>query len=46
MMPYMKATIEALKEAGVRDRVRVIVGADGYAPDASRALKLARPLLG
>ena len=58
-MPNMKATIEALKEAGVRDRVKVIVGgaplndayareigADGYAPDASRAVKLARSLLG
>lgn len=57
-MPNMKATIEALKEAGIRDRVKVMVGgapltdayaeeigADGYAPDASRAVKLARSLL-
>ncbi len=58
-MPNMKATIEALKEAGVRDQVKVMVGgapltdayakqigADGYAPDASRAVAVARELLG
>ena len=57
--PNMKDTIDALEEAGVRDRVKIIVGgaaltdayaqeigADGYAPDASRALKVARSLLG
>jgi 5-methyltetrahydrofolate--homocysteine methyltransferase len=57
-MPYMKATIEALKLAGKRDRVKVIIGgapvteaysqqigADGYAPDASRAVAVARSLL-
>jgi len=57
-MPGMKSTIEALKDAGLRDNVRVIVGgapiteayaqevgADGYAPDASRAVKLAKSLV-
>ncbi|MEM5773951.1 MAG: corrinoid protein [Anaerolineaceae bacterium] len=58
-MPNMKATIEALKEAGLRDKVKVLVGgapltqkysddigADGYAADASRAVAVARALLG
>jgi 5-methyltetrahydrofolate--homocysteine methyltransferase len=57
-MPNMKATIEALCEAGLRDRVKVIIGgapvtegyaqqigADGYSPDASRAVSLAKSLL-
>ncbi len=57
-MPNMKATIEALKEAGLRDQVKVMVGgapltdnyarqigADGYAPDASRAVAVAKELL-
>jgi 5-methyltetrahydrofolate--homocysteine methyltransferase len=57
-MPNMKATIEALKQAGGRDQIKVIVGgapltdqyarqigADGYAPDASRAVVLAKSLL-
>jgi 5-methyltetrahydrofolate--homocysteine methyltransferase len=57
-MPGMKTTIEALKVAGLRDKVKVMVGgaplttqyandigADGYAPDASRAVALARSLL-
>ncbi len=52
-MPAMKATIDALREAGLRDNVKVIVGgapvteayaqyvgADGFAPDASRAVGL------
>jgi 5-methyltetrahydrofolate--homocysteine methyltransferase len=56
-MPNMKATIEALKEAGIRDQVKVMVGgapltdsfakeigADGYSPDASQAVALARRL--
>ncbi len=56
-MPNMKATIDALKEAGLRDKVKVMVGgapltnkyaedigADGYAPDASRAVALAKAL--
>ena len=58
-MPSMKATIEALNEAGLRDSVKVMVGgaplttkyaeeigADGYAPDASRAVVLAKTLVG
>jgi 5-methyltetrahydrofolate--homocysteine methyltransferase len=58
-MPNMKATIEALKAAGLRDQVKVMVGgaplttryandigADGYAPDASRAVALAKSLVG
>ncbi len=58
-MPNMKGTIEALKTAGLRDKVKVIVGgapvtqdyssqigADGYAPDASRAVALAKSLVG
>jgi len=57
-MPNMKATIEALKQAGSRDQIKVIVGgaplteqyarqvgADGYAPDASRAVTMAKSLL-
>ena len=58
-MVNMKATVDALAEAGLRDRVKVMVGgapltdayareigADGFAPDASRAAKLAGTLLG
>jgi 5-methyltetrahydrofolate--homocysteine methyltransferase len=58
-MPGIKATIEALAEAGIRDKVKVIIGgapvnddvamqygADGYAPDASSAVALARRLAG
>jgi len=54
-MPSMQSTIEALKSAGLRDKVKVLVGgapindayaekigADGYAQDASRAVKLAK----
>jgi 5-methyltetrahydrofolate--homocysteine methyltransferase len=57
-MPQMKTVIETLKEAGIRDQVKVIIGgapvtdsyaqeigADGYAADASRAVKLAKSLL-
>lgn len=56
---FMKTTIDALKEAGLRDRVKVMVGgspvtpaftqqigADGTAPDAIRAVDLAKSLLG
>lgn len=52
-------TIKALKDAGVRDRVKVIVGgapvtqefadkvgADGFAQDASSAVRVAKQLLG
>jgi 5-methyltetrahydrofolate--homocysteine methyltransferase len=58
-MPNMKATIEALVQAGLRERVKVMVGgapvsekvaieygADGYAPDATTAVALARNLAG
>jgi 5-methyltetrahydrofolate--homocysteine methyltransferase len=57
-MLNMQPTIDALKEAGVRDQVKVLIGgapitdayaekigADGYAPDASRAVKLARSMV-
>jgi 5-methyltetrahydrofolate--homocysteine methyltransferase len=57
-MPNMKVTIEALRAAGLRERVKVIIGgapvtegyaqqigADGYSPDASRAVSLAKSLL-
>ncbi len=57
-MPNMQTTIAALEEAGVRDRVKVLIGgapitdayaekigADGYAPDASRAVKLVKALV-
>ena len=53
-MPTMRATIDALNEAGLRDKVRVMIGgapiteayakeigADGTAPDAGQAAKLA-----
>ncbi|NPV54816.1 MAG: hypothetical protein HPY71_15090 [Firmicutes bacterium] len=53
-----KETIEALKAAGLRDKVKVMIGgapvtdkyaneigADGYAPDASSAVDLAKRLL-
>jgi 5-methyltetrahydrofolate--homocysteine methyltransferase len=58
-MPNMKVTIEALKSAGLRDKVKVMVGgapltdqyareigADGYSSDASRAVALAKSLVG
>ncbi len=57
-MPNMKATIDALKAAGLRDKVKVMIGgapvtdsyaqqigADGYSPDASRAVNLAKSLV-
>jgi 5-methyltetrahydrofolate--homocysteine methyltransferase len=57
-MPAMGETIQALQNAGVRDRVKVMVGgapvteayamkigADGYGPDASAAVRLARKML-
>lgn len=57
-MPEMKTTIEALKEAGLRSRVKILIGgapvtsqyaqdigADGFAPDASRAVALAKSLI-
>jgi len=58
-MPAMKATIEALSEAGLRERVKVLIGgapvtrgfadkigADGFAPDASSATRVAKELVG
>ena len=57
-MPAMKTTIQALREAGVRQNVKVMVGgapvtpeyaseigADGYADNASTAVKKARQLV-
>ena len=58
-MPGMESTIQAIKNAGLRNRVKVIVGgapvtaeyahqigADGFAPDASQAVTLAKDLMG
>ncbi|MBI5016609.1 MAG: corrinoid protein [Deltaproteobacteria bacterium] len=58
-MPSMGQVIGALREAGVRDRVKVIVGgapvtqafadelgADGFSPDASSAVRKVQELLG
>jgi len=57
-MPSMKVTIEAIQKAGLREKVKIMVGgapvtqdyanqigADGYSPDASQAVKLAQFLL-
>ncbi len=57
-MPMFKKNIEAFKEAGIRDKVKImvggapvtqeycdVVGADGYAPDASSCVRLAKQLL-
>jgi methanogenic corrinoid protein MtbC1 len=57
-MPAMKTTIQALREAGVRERVKIMVGgapvtaeyaaeigADGYADNASTAVRKARELV-
>lgn len=56
-MPMMKATIDAITEAGLRDKVKIMIGgapvtqafadeicADGFAPDAGSAAKLAKAL--
>ncbi len=58
-MPMFKKNIEAIREAGLRDQVKILVGgapvtqeyadncgADGYAPDASSAVRLTKKLLG
>ncbi len=58
-MSNMKLVLAAMKEAGVREAVKVMIGgapvtetfareigADGYAPDASRAVSLAKSLIG
>jgi 5-methyltetrahydrofolate--homocysteine methyltransferase len=57
-MTSMKDVVEAIGTAGLRDKVRIIVGgapitaryaaeigADGYAPDASKAVRKVRELL-
>ena len=57
-MPMMRVTIQAIEDAGLRDRVKIMVGgagatqtfadeigADGYAPDASSAVRKANQLL-
>ena len=58
-MPSMKVTIDALKAAGVRETIKIMVGgapltqayadqigADGFSPDASAAVRKAKELLG
>lgn len=58
-MPNIKTTIDAVQQAGLRDKTRIMiggapvtqsyadqVGADGYAPDASAAVRKAQELLG
>ena len=58
-LPNMKATIDAIQQAGLRNKVKIIIGgapvtqeyadqigADGYSPDASRAVSLAQTLMG
>jgi 5-methyltetrahydrofolate--homocysteine methyltransferase len=57
-MTNMQAAIEAIREAGLRDQVRIIIGgapitkdyadeigADGYAEDASSAVRLVKEVL-
>lgn len=57
-MPMIKKTIEAFVAAGLRDKVKIIVGgapvtetyanqigADGFSPDASRAVGLVHTLM-
>jgi len=57
-LPSMEKTVQALNEAGLRDKVKVMIGgapvtqdfadkigADGFAPDASQAARLAKTLL-
>jgi methanogenic corrinoid protein MtbC1 len=57
-MPQVGRTIDALRDAGLRDGVRIIiggapineafrdeVGADGYAPDASSAVRVTKAML-
>jgi 5-methyltetrahydrofolate--homocysteine methyltransferase len=57
-MPAMQTTIEAIKAAGLRDQVKIMIGgapitpeyaaqigADGFSPDASRAVTTAKALL-
>ena len=57
-MTSMKDVVEVIRRAGLRDRVRIIIGgapitaryaseigADGYAPDASKAVRKVQELL-
>jgi 5-methyltetrahydrofolate--homocysteine methyltransferase len=57
-MPVMKQIIDAIVAAGLRDKVKIMlggapvtedyskkVGADGFAPDASRAVNIAKSLV-
>ena len=57
-MPSMESTIKAIEEAGLRGRVKLMIGgapvtaeyanqigADGFAPDASQAVTLAKTLM-
>ncbi len=57
-MPMFKANINAIEKAGLRDRVKImvggapvtqeyadVVGADGYASDASTAVRIAKDLV-
>lgn len=58
-MPMCKVNIDTITEAGLRDKVKILVGgapvtqeyadkvgADGYAPDASSAVRLTKQLIG
>ena len=58
-MPSMESTIKAIETAGLRDKVKIVVGgapvtsdyaqkigADGFAPDASQAVRIVNTLLG
>jgi len=58
-LPWVATTIRALEDAGLRERVKVLVGgavldakkaaemgADGYAPDAARAVDTCKAMLG
>ncbi|MDM8537552.1 corrinoid protein, partial [Desulfobacterales bacterium HSG17] len=57
-MPMMKQTVDALAQAGLRDKVKIMIGgapvtqafadeigADGFAPDAGSAARLAKTLV-
>jgi 5-methyltetrahydrofolate--homocysteine methyltransferase len=57
-MPMMKKTVAAVANAGIREKVKILIGgapvtpsfaaeigADGYAPDAGSATRLAKSLL-
>ena len=57
-MPFFKPNMAALEDAGLRDKVRVMVGgapvtqeyadhvgADGYAPDANKTVRMAKKMM-